>query len=345
MAYGSFSSNLYQTALQHQEQQYQQHQQSYQAKERSNQRADKKVQSNQVAGSNNADNNKHNKNSKVIEDQKYIKSGGNDHQTPQHVAGVNMTVNVEGNSCAKSLSSTQYSNHNSMKSSTKIKMENKGNDNCMISNKSSHTQQNQQPAHANATQQSASCQMLAMQPHQQQQQHQQAHHNQQVMNKNMQQQIVSNKSNYSNDDLNHQETTNSSSNMATDLKQGGNTQEVQSIGVYTPDSTTNSVHSLHQYGQCDLDAQLGLESPASISSDMTAQNSVESIRPSSVAPHQVNQYSDCSIQQQQQHQTQMQQQIQNMHTHVPASSPQQQSMAIINNNPNIDNSNTGGGRG
>ncbi|PSN52347.1 hypothetical protein C0J52_18097, partial [Blattella germanica] len=51
--------------------------------------------------------------------------------------------------------------------------------------------------------------------------------------------------------------------------------EIPSMGVYTPDSTTNSVHSLHGYGQCDLDvSQLGLESPTSISSnDMASQNS------------------------------------------------------------------------
>ena len=54
------------------------------------------------------------------------------------------------------------------------------------------------------------------------------------------------------------------------------------MGVYTPDSTTNSVHSLH-YGQCDLDvSQLGLESPASIASDLASQNSVE--RPPSALP-------------------------------------------------------------
>lgn len=44
--------------------------------------------------------------------------------------------------------------------------------------------------------------------------------------------------------------------------------EIPSMGVYTPDSTTNSVHSLHGYGQCDIDvSQLGLESPTSISSN------------------------------------------------------------------------------
>ncbi|KAJ8679953.1 hypothetical protein QAD02_015740 [Eretmocerus hayati] len=58
--------------------------------------------------------------------------------------------------------------------------------------------------------------------------------------------------------------------------------DLPSMGVYTPDSTTNSVHSLH-YGQCDLDvSQLGLESPTSIASDLASQNSVE--RPPSVLP-------------------------------------------------------------
>lgn len=70
------------------------------------------------------------------------------------------------------------------------------------------------------------------------------------------------------------------------------------MGVYTPDSATNSVH--HHYNQCDIDVtQLGLESPASIASDIASQNSVESVRPPSVVPHpQMNQFSDCSIQQQ-----------------------------------------------
>ncbi|XP_011870027.1 PREDICTED: histone acetyltransferase KAT6B-like isoform X2 [Vollenhovia emeryi] len=58
--------------------------------------------------------------------------------------------------------------------------------------------------------------------------------------------------------------------------------DLPSMGVYTPDSTTNSVHSLH-YSQCDLDvSQLGLESPTSIASDLASQNSVE--RPPSVLP-------------------------------------------------------------
>lgn len=78
--------------------------------------------------------------------------------------------------------------------------------------------------------------------------------------------------------------------------------DIPSMGVYTPDSTTNSVHSLH-YGQCDIEiGQLGLESPTSISSDMASQNSVEAVRPPSVIS--------------QQHTPQQQQQ--------PPSTPQQQ---------------------
>ncbi|KAJ8948443.1 hypothetical protein NQ318_007966 [Aromia moschata] len=98
--------------------------------------------------------------------------------------------------------------------------------------------------------------------------------------------------------------------------------DMPSMGVYTPDSTTNSVHSLH-YGQCELDvAQLGLESPASISSDMASQNSVEPVRPPSVAvaqqqppPPQTNY--DCSVQ----HNMQQTMQQQTMQTTAPASSP------------------------
>lgn len=63
--------------------------------------------------------------------------------------------------------------------------------------------------------------------------------------------------------------------------------DLPSMGVYTPDSTTNSVHSLH-YAHCDLDvSQLGLESPTSIASDLASQNSVE--RPPSVLPTMPNQ--------------------------------------------------------
>ncbi|KAL3273212.1 hypothetical protein HHI36_014668 [Cryptolaemus montrouzieri] len=99
--------------------------------------------------------------------------------------------------------------------------------------------------------------------------------------------------------------------------------DIPSMGVYTPDSTTNSVHSLH-YSQCDLDvSQLNLESPASISSDMASQNSVEAIRPPSVLSvgHQQQQQShphnyDCAVQ----HNIQ-QGNMQVQHASVPASSP------------------------
>lgn len=92
--------------------------------------------------------------------------------------------------------------------------------------------------------------------------------------------------------------------------------DIQSIGVYTPDSTTNSVHSLHHYSQCDLDvAHLGLESPASIASDIASQNSVENVRPPSVVSHaQMNQFSDCSIQQQQANQAHLHMAIQHHHS-------------------------------
>lgn len=102
----------------------------------------------------------------------------------------------------------------------------------------------------------------------------------------------------------------------TELKQHTSpTADIPSMGVYTPDSTTNSVHSLHHYGQCDLDvAHLGLESPASIASDIASQNSVENVRPPSVVPHaQMNQFSDCSIQQQQANQAHLHMAIQHHH--------------------------------
>lgn len=88
--------------------------------------------------------------------------------------------------------------------------------------------------------------------------------------------------------------------------------DIPSMGVYTPDSTTNSVHSLHGYGQCDLDvSQLGLESPTSISSNDLGP---ESVRPPSVASHATphHQAFECS------------QQMVSHHLSVPASSPQHQ---------------------
>lgn len=103
--------------------------------------------------------------------------------------------------------------------------------------------------------------------------------------------------------------------------------DIPSMGVYTPDSTTNSVHSLH-YGQCDIEiGQLGLESPTSISSDMASQNSVEAVRPPSVVPQQHTPQQpppppanyDCSVMQ-----NTMQQQQQQQNIAVPASSPMQQ---------------------
>ncbi|KAJ6646743.1 hypothetical protein Bhyg_01957, partial [Pseudolycoriella hygida] len=125
-------------------------------------------------------------------------------------------------------------------------------------------------------------------------------------------------------------------NHTTELKQhtspaGGD----PSMGVYTPDSTTNSVHSLHHYSQCDIDVtQLGLESPASISSDIASQNSVENVRPPSVVSHgtQMSQFSDCSMQQQVVNQTHMHMAIQQHNNMtVPTSSPQQQALLMANN--------------
>lgn len=125
--------------------------------------------------------------------------------------------------------------------------------------------------------------------------------------------------NYATDELQHLESANAMHQHASPSSANDN---MQSMGVYTPDSTTNSVHSLHQYGPCDLDVnQLELESPASIASDMASQNSVESIRPPSVLPQQMQQYPDCSMQQNQLP-THM-----NI-THAPSSSPQH---PIVNN--------------
>nr|WOK84103.1 acetyltransferase [Colaphellus bowringi] len=79
--------------------------------------------------------------------------------------------------------------------------------------------------------------------------------------------------------------------------------DIPSMGVYTPDSTTSSVLSLH-YGQCEMEAApMSLESPASVSSDMNSQNTVESARPpSAIAANQTPTQQtpqtnyDCSVQ-------------------------------------------------
>lgn len=126
-------------------------------------------------------------------------------------------------------------------------------------------------------------------------------------------------------------------------KQSPPSQDIPSMGVYTPDSTTNSVHSLHHYGQCDIDvSQLGLESPTSTSSDIASQNSVEAVRPPSVVPpplpSHLQQFADCSVQQAQNQQShnlhmaiQSQQHMQSMHA---AQSPQHQMSLPGNNNAN-----------
>lgn len=97
------------------------------------------------------------------------------------------------------------------------------------------------------------------------------------------------------------------------------TPDIPSMGVYTPDSTTNSVHSL-PYAPCELDvSHIGLESPASISSDMASQNSVDVVRPSSA----VSSHSGHGNQQppQTNYDCMQQQNLQAQGVTIPASSP------------------------
>ncbi|XP_055836613.1 uncharacterized protein LOC129905215 isoform X2 [Episyrphus balteatus] len=115
-----------------------------------------------------------------------------------------------------------------------------------------------------------------------------------LMNQQQQQQHISQKVGHDQD-----LTQNSALNLE-NMKQSSSTTEISSMVVYTPDSTNNSVHGLqHHYDQCEIDvAQLGLESPTSIASDIASQNSVENVRPPSVQiQHQQQQFSDCSMQQ------------------------------------------------
>jgi MOZ/SAS family len=178
--------------------------------------------------------------------------------------------------------------------------------------------------------QNASCHMNIQQQQQQLAQHHQQQQQQMAKSNNLNNSIMATSlnKNYATEELQHQQHIDATmmSHQQTPPSSSG---DIQSMGVYTPDSTTNSVHSLHHYGQCDLDVnQLELESPASIASDMASQNSVESIRPPSVLPQQMNQYSDCQMQQQPQG---MPTHMNITSTHVPASSPQHQ---IVNNQTN-----------
>lgn len=67
-------------------------------------------------------------------------------------------------------------------------------------------------------------------------------------------------------------------------------QEMANMGVYTPDSSTNSVISNTGFNSVEIDVtQLGLESPTSISSSEMAQNSVETPQPAPTPQP----YSDC----------------------------------------------------
>ncbi|XP_076327010.1 LOW QUALITY PROTEIN: uncharacterized protein LOC143233960 [Tachypleus tridentatus] len=68
-------------------------------------------------------------------------------------------------------------------------------------------------------------------------------------------------------------------------------QDLANMGVYTPDSSTNSVNSNSGFNSVEIDVtQLGLESPTSISSSEMAQNSVEPPQPAQTPQP----FSDCA---------------------------------------------------
>lgn len=96
--------------------------------------------------------------------------------------------------------------------------------------------------------------------------------------------------------------------------------DIPSMGVYTPDSTTNSVHSLHGYGPCDLDvSQLGLESPTSIgSADMTERATFECPQMMAGSPQHMQQYM-----QHLHHGAKSKHRSRAAHAHKPQLSPQQ----------------------
>ena len=230
-------------------------------------------------------------------------------------------LQYDPNSCAAA--KQQQANYNNSNQKSTIKQNHSKADkitenSCMLSS-----------AKSSAPPQNANCHMNIQQQLPQHQQHQQ----QMTKSNNLTNSIMATSlnKNYPSEELQHQQHIDNTmmSHQQTPPSSSG---DIQSMGVYTPDSTTNSVHSLHHYGPCDLDVnQLELESPASIASDMASQNSVESIRPPSVLPQQMNQYSDCSMQQQPQP---MPTHMNITQTHVPASSPQHVNSQIVSNQAN-----------
>ncbi|XP_063696559.1 histone acetyltransferase KAT6B-like isoform X2 [Culicoides brevitarsis] len=234
-------------------------------------------------------------------------------------------------SCARS-NNTQYSanpssgksSSSSSKKSSEMKVQE--NASCMMAKQQQQQQQTQQQVQQQQqqqVQQMSQCSMsqnmnmqkngVVNQTSMNQQQQQQAQMNQmtntkrQQMQQQQQQQEEAAYAQMTQEANNGAATPNALQMNQTEIKQHTPpSADIPSMGVYTPDSTTNSVVSLHHYSQCDLDvSQLELESPASISSDMASQNSVENVRSPSVVPHQQQQtvqqqqqqYSDCSMQQ------------------------------------------------
>ncbi|CAO1407928.1 unnamed protein product [Diamesa tonsa] len=314
MDFAAYNQTLYQSAAAFQQQQYQQqeyqqmqHQQTYQQHHMQQQNYSNNSIGNTTGVVNNVPN----------------------------TAGAT-AAQYDQNSCAKNniQQSNNYNQKSNVMSKQQQQQQHNGNkpekiqeNSCMINNK-------------NNVNQNANLHMNMQQSqHQQQQQtqmHQQAQHQQQMAkNNNMTNSIMATSLNNKgyNEDMQQQHQQHlENSMMSHQQTPPSSSSDIQSMGVYTPDSTTNSVHSLHHYGPCDLDVnQLELESPASIASDMASQNSVESIRPPSVLPQQINQYSDCSMQQQ----PLSHMNIPPTHvTHVPTSSPQHQ---IVNNSNQVAN--------
>jgi hypothetical protein len=224
-----------------------------------------------------------------------------DKKSDKHKSKINEQMNYDPNSCSAS-KQHQQSYNKSMKQNQKNV--DKLNENAlMINTKQAQQQQaqqaQQQQANANCHMNVVQQQLTAQQNNQQQQQQQQQMVKSNNMNNSLMPSTGCNK-NYQTEEMHQQHMDQTMMSH----QQTPPSSDIASMGVYTPDSTTNSVHSIH-YAQCDLDVnQLDLESPASIASDMASQNSVESIRPPSVLPQQMNQYNDCQMQQQMQQQQQ-----------------------------------------
>jgi hypothetical protein len=89
----------------------------------------------------------------------------------------------------------------------------------------------------------------------------------------------------------HKELHSHTASILEDRNDDKHQQEMPNLGVFTPDSTTNSVHSMHGYGgpACNELDHLSLESPASVSSsDLQTTVAPPSVEMGQPSPQQIH---------------------------------------------------------